>query len=292
VSAGISEDEPLIDTRAGSVMGNSLSQQEMSAGELRRICLRRGIRLPAIAAMLAAGCLVLSLRPALAQSDDWTQVPSQPGQSRPAETAPAPASRSGAPMICGQLARPATEPYTSIIARIDQLWGVSTPVYEALRMVPPHINSQGCIFYNVKFMEEFLRGEANSHGQADKIPMIYAIMAHEVGHFMDHDFSAARRKVPSVTKELQADRFSGYTLERLGISHANITAYYSLGGDEFSPVHNHGFSNQRIAAFDDGWRRAEWNQPESGPVGIHGGEPGLGSDSNSQGLDTSATSEP
>lgn len=159
-------------------------------------------------------------------------------------------------------------------------------------MVPPHINSYGCIFYNAKFMKEFLHGEANSYGQPDKIPMIYAIMAHEVGHFMDHDFSAARRKVPSVTKELEADRFSGYTLERLGVPRANITPYYSLGGDEFSGVHSHGFSNQRIAAFDNGWKRAEWNQPERGPVGMQGSGPNLGSSHNGQGLDTSGSSEP
>jgi hypothetical protein len=244
----------------------------------------------ASAAVAATAFLILSSRPA--HSDEWTQVPSQPEQSQPAQAARSSRFGPGASVICGELARPATEPYTSIVARIDRLWGVNTPVYEAVRMVPPHINSDGCIFYNDQFMADFLRGEANSHGQPDKIPMIYAIMAHEVGHFMDHDFSAARRGVPSVTKELQADRFSGYTLERLGISRANITPYYSLGGDEFSPVHNHGFSSQRIAAFNNGWQRAEWNQPESGPTGMQGAGPGLGSSQNSQGLDTSATSQP
>jgi hypothetical protein len=31
--------------------------------------------------------------------------------------------------------------------------------------------------------------------------------------------------------------------------------------------HDHGFSNQRVAAFDQGWQRAEWNEPESGGSG-------------------------
>ena len=74
----------------------------------------------------------------------------------------------------------------------------------------------------------------------------------------------ALAQVSSVEKELEADRFSGYTLARLGISAANLTAYYSMGGDEFSGVHDHGFSNQRIAAFDLGWKRAEWHQAEDG----------------------------
>jgi hypothetical protein len=103
-------------------------------------------------------------------------------------------------------------------------------------------------------MDTFLRGETDEHGEPDKTSMIYAIMAHELGHIEHHDFESAQ--VSSVEKELEADRFSGYTLSRLGISRANITAYYSLGGDEFSGVHNHGFSNQRIAAFDTGWKRA------------------------------------
>lgn len=251
------------------------------------------------AVIAAAICVLLSSRTALAQNDDdWTQVPSQAEESQPAQAAPArsanpsPSSSSGASMICGEPALPATKPYTSIVGRIDRLWGVSTPVYKAVRMVPPHINSHGCIFYNAKFMADFLRGEANRNGQPDKIPMIYAVMAHEVGHFMHHDFSATRRKVPSVTKELQADRFAGYTLYRLGISRDNITPYYSLGGDEFSGVHNHGFSKQRIAAFNQGWQNAEWSRAENSAAGIEGAQPSLSSNQNAQGLDTSAASQP
>jgi predicted metalloprotease len=91
--------------------------------------------------------------------------------------------------------------------------------------------------------------------------MLYAIMAHELGHIEHHDY---QRNASSVTKELEADRFSGYTLSRMGIPRDNITPFYSLGGDEFSGVHDHGFSSQRIAAFDQGWKRAEWKQPENG----------------------------
>ena len=165
-------------------------------------------------------------------------------------------------MICGEMARPAAEPYKSIVANIEREWGANAPVYESMRDGSPHVSRGGCIFYNPAFMDTFLRGETDEHGEPDKTSMIYAIMAHELGHIEHHDYD--RTQVSSVEKELEADRFSGYTLERLGISRANITAYYSLGGDEFSGVHNHGFSNQRIAAFDIGWKRAEWNQPENG----------------------------
>src|SRR5260370_40685178 len=92
--------------------------------------------------------------------------------------------------------------------------------------------------------------------------MIYAIMAHELGHIEHHDYD--RTDVSSVDKELEADRFSGYTLSRMGISRGNITPFYSLGGDAFSAVHDHGFSPERSAACNQGWKPAERGQPERG----------------------------
>src|SRR6185437_396319 len=234
----------------------------------------------AIAALML-GCVALAARPALAQDDDWSVVssqvqsprvqPHQNHQSDPAQAEPAAPSAlpqelqptaDGAQMICGDMARPATEPYKSIVANIDREWGVNAPVYESVRADSPHVSRAGCIFYNPTFMEVFLRGETDEHGEPDKTSMIYAIMAHELGHIEHHDYE--RTSVSSVDKELEADRFSGYTLERLGIARDNITPFYSMGGDEFSGVHDHGFSNERIAAFDKGWKEAEWNRPEDG----------------------------
>ncbi len=242
-------------------------------------------------AALVLGCAALGARPTLARDDDWSVVSpqdqSQQEQSnqvqsnqvheshrsttKPAEADPNAAQAlppelqpgaDGAQMICGEMARPATEPYKSIVANIDRAWGASATVYESVRAGSPHVSRGGCIFYNPTFMDVFLRGEADEHGEPDKTSMIYAILAHELGHIEHHDYE--RTDVSSVDKELQADRFSGYTLERLSIPRDNITAFYSMGGDEFSGVHDHGFSNQRIAAFNQGWQRAEWNEPEDG----------------------------
>jgi hypothetical protein len=230
-------------------------------------------------AALVLGCAAFGTRPALAQDDDWSVVPSQsqsqqvhedrPSKAKPAETAPEasqalpdqPAAE-GARMICGEMARPAAEPYKSIVADINRAWGANAPVYESVRADSPHVSRGGCIFYNPTFMEVFLRGETDEHGEPDKTSMVYAIMAHELGHIEHHDYE--RADVSSVDKELEADRFSGYTLSRMGISRGNITPFYSLGGDEFSGVHDHGFSNERIAAFNKGWKEAEWGQPEGG----------------------------
>jgi hypothetical protein len=227
-------------------------------------------------AVVMLGCAALGARFVFAQDDDWSVVshqvaPSQVREDHPAEAQPAapqaPPSEpqpkaGGARMICGEMARSAAEPYKTIVANIEREWGADAPVYESVRDGSPHVSRGGCIFYNPAFMDTFLRGETDEHGEPDKTSMIYAIMAHELGHIEHHDYD--RTQVSSLEKELEADRFSGYTLQRLGISRANITAYYSLGGDEFSGVHNHGFSDQRIAAFDSGWKRSEWNEPENG----------------------------
>lgn len=228
----------------------------------------------AIAALML-GCAALAVRPALAQDDDWSVVvpqeqahqihQSHPSKAKPAEPSALPQelqpTADGAQMICGEMARRATEPYKSIVANIDREWGVNAPVYESVRADSPHVSRAGCIFYNPVFMEVFLRGETDEHGEPDKTSMIYAIMAHELGHIEHHDYE--RTSVSSVDKELEADRFSGYTLERLGIARDNITPFYSMGGDEFSGVHDHGFSNERIAAFNKGWKAAEWNRSEN-----------------------------
>jgi len=228
----------------------------------------------ALVALFLAG--IVFGAPAFAQDDDWSVVSDQVQESHSAATASKHAapqtsqgtsasavqsSEDGPRMICGEMARPATEPYKSVVAEIDRQAGADAPVYESMQPGSPHVSRGGCIFYNTAFLDAFLRGETDSHGVPDRTSMLYAIMAHELGHIVHHDYD---RDVSSVTKELEADRFSGYMLSRMGIARDNISAYYSLGGDEFSGVHDHGFSNQRTAAFDQGWKRAEWNQPENG----------------------------
>lgn len=239
-------------------------------------------------AALILGWAVLGARPALAQDDDWSVVSDQvqsPRVQSPQESQPA---ADGARMICGEMARPASEPYKSIVANIDRECGSDAQVYESVRADSPHVSRGGCIFYNPAFMAVFLRGETDEHGEPDKTSMIYAIMAHELGHIVHHDYR--RTGVSSVTKELEADHFSGYTLERLGIARDNITPFYSLGGDEFSGVHDHGFSNQRIAAFDQGWKAAEWNRAEGDKSAIESAGKNAAADGSDESDDSSAAS--
>jgi hypothetical protein len=258
-------------------------------------------------AALVLGCAALGARAAFAQDDDWSVVSHQVRESPPSHAEPAqnePAApqaggqapdalpqelqprADGARMICGEMARPAVEPYKTIVADINREWGTNAPVYESVRADSPHVSRAGCIFYNPAFMEAFLRGETDEHGEPDKTSMIYAIMAHELGHIEHHDYE--RANVSSVDKELEADRFSGYTLSRMGISRGNITPFYSLGGDEFSGVHDHGFSNERIAAFNKGWKAAEWNQPEDGGLAAKNAASNSAADDSGETDDSSA----
>jgi hypothetical protein len=233
----------------------------------------RGLHLPVVAG-LVLGVVTLAAYPASAQDDDWSVVSHHEDNGTKVQPKPlVPQSSDGVTTICGEPALPAHPAFTGVVSNIDRLWGINTPVYESVRALPPHVSPAGCIFYNVKWLSVFLQGETDRNGQPDNTAMIYAIMAHEIGHIMHHDF--ARKDVPSVTKELEADRFAGYTLSRLGLPRDNITPFYSLGGDEFSGAQSHGLSNQRVTAFDDGWKLAEWNRPENSSAAMQGAEPGL-----------------
>jgi hypothetical protein len=175
-------------------------------------------------------------------------------------------ARQGVFVACGEYARKASNRMTSIVSSIDEIWDTRVRVNESVAPSPPHARPGGCIFYNAAFMGVLMRGLMVQDSSVANA-MLYAIMAHEIGHEMHNDFSEQRADVAPETKELQADRFAGYTLERLNISLDNVTPYYSLVGDEFTGSLNHaadrhGVSMQRTEALKKAWERAEWNQPE------------------------------
>jgi hypothetical protein len=243
--------------------------------------MRRAVQLTACAcASLALGlCVVaMSARHAHAQ-DDWQVIEQHPEHQSPdakapAATAAAPAASDGVIDVCGERARPATEPYKSIVAQLNEMYGTSYPVYESVADVSPHANSNGCIFYNRKFLASLLGNWMNIHSGDTRSPMLYAIFAHEEGHLQHDDFAASNQYVAQESKELAADQFAGYTMERLGIRRLDpdeITKYYQLTGDDFVGAHgSHGTGEERASAFQDGWHRAEVGLPEEGsrPAGF------------------------
>lgn len=206
-----------------------------------------------------------------ADADDWRVV------SRHTETHGNPAANPPKPALseftaCGERATPASNQMKTIVRQIDDLWRADVQVYESVHPWPPHARPGGCIFYNARYMNVLL-GRFMDVRKEDLRPVIYAIMAHEVGHELHHDFERKRKGVPSETLELEADRFAGYTLEELDIPPTNITPYYALGGDEFAIPNapKHGKSGQRVAAFERGWHLAEWGRPEQSGLSSFGG---------------------
>jgi hypothetical protein len=212
----------------------------------------------------------------LVERHDTTQAPASAGA-----VAGAPAARAagdGTLVACGERARPAGEPYQSIVAQLNDMWGTNFPVYESLSAGSPHASNGGCIFYNRQFLDSLLQQWMRIDDPDTVKPMLYAIFAHEIGHLAHGDFDPGQQNVPIKNKELSADQFAGYSLERLGIRRLDpveVTRYYQLTGDDFvGAASGHGNGEERSTAFQDGWHRAEIGLPEQGTQPAGGlGEP-------------------
>jgi hypothetical protein len=216
--------------------------------------------------------------------DDWqviqrhTTTASAPAAAGAGAAAPAVTAADGTVTACGETAHPAGEPYKAIVSQLNDMWGTNFQVYESLSAGSPHARNGGCIFYNQKFLDSLLQQWMRIDDPDAVRPMLYAIFAHEIGHLAHDDFDPASQNVPVRNKELAADQFAGYSLERIGIRRldpAEVTRYYQLTGDDFvGHASGHGNGEERATAFEDGWHRAEVGLPEQGTQQAGGlGEP-------------------
>jgi hypothetical protein len=231
---------------------------------------------------MLAGAVVLSARLARAQ-DDW-QVTERHTKSQSSEdsgaAAPAPAVATGTGTVaaCGEQAKPAGEPYKTIVSQLNDMWGTNFQVYESTSAGSPHARNGGCLFYNQQFLNSLFQQWMRIDDPDTVKPMLYAIFAHEVGHLAHGDFDPNNENVPVKNKELAADQFAGYSLERMGLRRLDsveVTRYYQLTGDDFvGAASGHGNGEERTTAFQDGWHRAEIGLPEQGTQPAGGlGEP-------------------
>ncbi len=205
--------------------------------------------------------------------DNWVAVGHENSQQPSGVQNDSPAAWSaranGASQIviaCGERARPASPPYTNIMARLNSIWGTHARIYESLAQTGPHARRGGCIFYNRKFLSFLTKKWMGIRNPEEVRPMLYAIFAHELGHLVHHDLSPARANVPIEQRELEADRFAGYTLWQLNIRFdaEDLATYYRLVGDDFFGVkNNHGSGKQRAQAFEEGYDLARMGLPES-----------------------------
>jgi hypothetical protein len=151
-----------------------------------------------------------------------------------------------------------------MVARINALWGSDFQAYQTVAPEGPHAAAGGCIFYNTSVMAALMIGRLDVADSNVVEPLLWAIFAHEAGHEVHDDFSSSRAAVSDETKELEADRFAGYTLEKLKIRATDLTPYWTMTGDEFGAGrYHHGSSQQRVAAFKQGWHLAEWERAEN-----------------------------
>jgi hypothetical protein len=245
-------------------------------GRLRRIA-------PTACAMLTL--LVLGARASRARAQDDWHVVERHSTTRPAPaaaaagSAAAPAVSTGGTLVaCGEEAKPPGEPYKTMTAQINDMWGTNFQVYESLKPGSPHARNGGCLFYNQQFLDSLLQQWMRIDDPDAVKPMLYAIFAHEIGHLAHGDFDPANDNVPVKNKELAADQFAGYSLQRMGLRRLDpveVTRYYQLTGDDFvGHASGHGNGEERTTAFQDGWHRAEVGLPEQGTQPAGGlGEP-------------------
>jgi len=253
---------------------------ETTAAEARgRIC--RGVATTLAGCATLALLVVLCARDARAQ-DDWQVIERHTTSQAPAAAgagAAAPAVAAGGQVqACGETARPASDSYKAIVAQLNDMWGTNFQVYESLNAGSPHARNGGCIFYNQKFLDSLFQQWMRIDDPDAVRPMLYAIFAHEIGHLAHSDFDPDSQNVPVKNKELAADQFAGYSLERMGIRRLDpveVTRYYQLTGDDFvGHSSGHGNGDERTTAFEDGWHRAQVGLPEQGTQPAGGlGEP-------------------
>ena len=224
-----------------------------------------------IVAILIAFTFMGGVARAAGPDDDWEMVQpdapaAQPAQQSvnhavPNNLSPKPPPAAAAPrpefVVCGEPARAAQEPYISIVATLNRMWGAHASVYESVTRMSPHASPGGCIFYNRDFLQMLTSTWMGITDVDQLTPILFAINAHELGHIMHGDLTPARAEVPLETKELEADRFAGYTLWRLNVKRfdaAETESYYQAVGDDFVGAHSsHGTGKQRTTAFQQGW---------------------------------------
>jgi hypothetical protein len=207
-----------------------------------------------IAATICAG-LLLGVAARAPAADDCEALPSaSDGREAPTShksEAPATSADRGVTIECGEKALPAAPGARAIVGRINELWGSDVRVYQSAAFTVPHAAPGGCIFYNTRGMAALMAGRLDVTDSSVAGPLLWAIFAHEVGHEFHGDFGHSRASTPIETRELEADRFAGYTLEKLNIRATDLTPYWTMTGDEFGAAANdrHGSSAQRVAAF-------------------------------------------
>jgi len=180
----------------------------------------RGRSRRGVLATLAMLAVVLCARVARAQ-DDWQVIERHTTSQAPAAAAPVP-PRPPYRRATARSTRAANR--TPRRASLTRRWSRSSttcgaPISRCTNRSTPALRTRadgGCIFYNQKFLDSLFQQWMRIEDPDAVKPMLYAIFAHEIGHLAHSDFDPASVNVPIKSKELSADQFAGYSLERNG----------------------------------------------------------------------------
>lgn len=109
------------------------------------------------------------------------------------------------------------------------------------------IDNQRVILYSEKLLDDLATDTKSNWSPA-------SILAHEIGHHLQGHTLTEGGSTPKT--ELEADRFSGYVLARMGASMNEATATIKKLSSEHGS-HTHPPRYARVAAITDGWKRAQ-----------------------------------
>jgi hypothetical protein len=119
------------------------------------------------------------------------------------------------------------------------------------------INNQRYIVYDNRFLE-------NLDNYAGTKWASISVLAHEVGHhYYNHMFNESEN---SLSKELEADYFSGFVMEKLGASLQEATAAMNQIASERASS-THPGKTDRLNAITNGWNKA-YGSSTQGPARI------------------------
>ena len=145
-----------------------------------------------------------------------------------------------------------------MVARIMQHTGlpqnftvVEAPVPNAAALI--RLDAQRMPERVIAFNRDFMNIVRRATGNNDWAPV--SIMAHEIGHHLSgHTITPGGSQPPT---ELEADKFSGFVLYRMGASlDDSLAAMLSLVPDDDHGSHTHPGRDARVSAIREGWQQA------------------------------------
>ncbi|MBK8284781.1 MAG: TPM domain-containing protein [Ahniella sp.] len=161
--------------------------------------------------------------------------------------------------------------YTGLPQNFEVIPSGQVPNAAAVILVGPDNLPKRVIAYNEKFMGEVRSATANN----DWAPI--SIMAHEIGHHLSgHTIQPGGSQPPT---ELEADKFSGFVLYKMGAVLADATkAMNTLVPEQDGPTHPG--RGKRVNAIQEGWQQACAQQSEdcSGDTAVAAATPAVVAD--------------